>query len=127
MFCSNCGTQLPDEANFCWKCGKPQKSSIQVDEPKWETAKIKFEVVKEAGFFSTSSIKFIVEAIGPNGIYDPLESQAFKGDMYNFPAYQSAESTRVHEELVTKLVKDGWESTGEANFWFSNQFRRRVK
>jgi hypothetical protein len=22
MFCSKCGTQLPDQANFCWNCGK---------------------------------------------------------------------------------------------------------
>jgi hypothetical protein len=24
MYCSNCGTQLSDDANFCYKCGKPQ-------------------------------------------------------------------------------------------------------
>jgi hypothetical protein len=23
MFCTNCGTQLPDEAKFCSNCGKP--------------------------------------------------------------------------------------------------------
>ncbi|MFZ4656618.1 MAG: zinc-ribbon domain-containing protein [Caldilineaceae bacterium] len=22
MFCSNCGTQLPNDANFCLKCGQ---------------------------------------------------------------------------------------------------------
>ena len=25
MFCLNCGAQLPDNANFCFKCGKPQQ------------------------------------------------------------------------------------------------------
>ncbi|MCC7354881.1 MAG: zinc ribbon domain-containing protein [Anaerolineae bacterium] len=24
MYCSKCGTELPKEANFCWKCGQPQ-------------------------------------------------------------------------------------------------------
>ncbi len=23
MDCRNCGTKLPDEANFCWNCGQP--------------------------------------------------------------------------------------------------------
>ena len=25
MFCSKCGTELPDEANFCLKCGQPTR------------------------------------------------------------------------------------------------------
>ena len=29
MFCSNCGTQLPDNQNFCQKCGKPQQHVSQ--------------------------------------------------------------------------------------------------
>ena len=35
MFCSNCGTQLEDDANFCPKCGKKvaSVSSIIYDEP----------------------------------------------------------------------------------------------
>ena len=29
MYCSNCGTQLSDDAVFCSKCGKPQKPDSQ--------------------------------------------------------------------------------------------------
>jgi len=25
MFCIRCETKLPDEANFCWHCGEPQR------------------------------------------------------------------------------------------------------
>jgi len=25
MYCSKCGTELPDGANFCWQCGLPQR------------------------------------------------------------------------------------------------------
>ena len=28
MFCYNCGQQLPDEANFCMKCGKATLKDI---------------------------------------------------------------------------------------------------
>ncbi len=27
VFCTECGTELPDDANFCLKCGKAQKNS----------------------------------------------------------------------------------------------------
>ncbi len=39
MFCSNCGTELPNEAAFCWKCGHPQKHP---DEVQYEIADVKF-------------------------------------------------------------------------------------
>src|SRR5947209_4402220 len=29
MFCVNCGKELPDDANFCLACGKPQRSTLQ--------------------------------------------------------------------------------------------------
>ena len=31
-FC-NCGAQLPDDARFCHKCGKPQREEIEVEQP----------------------------------------------------------------------------------------------
>lgn len=35
MFCIHCGTQLPDEAKFCSKCGKPTQD-VNVSEPENE-------------------------------------------------------------------------------------------
>ena len=32
-YCSNCGTQLPDQAKFCEKCGAPQQSVSRPAEP----------------------------------------------------------------------------------------------
>ena len=31
MFCRECGQQLPDEDNFCSKCGKPKKGVFMRD------------------------------------------------------------------------------------------------
>lgn len=28
MYCAKCGQQLPDDANFCLKCGAPQKAGV---------------------------------------------------------------------------------------------------
>src|SRR5437879_113211 len=35
-FCS-CGAQLPDDARFCHKCGKPQREEIVVEQPLAQT------------------------------------------------------------------------------------------
>ena len=32
-YCSNCGTQLPDEANFCESCGARQQAERQSSTP----------------------------------------------------------------------------------------------
>jgi hypothetical protein len=34
LYCMNCGTYLPDEAGYCWKCGKAQ---VRPDGPPSET------------------------------------------------------------------------------------------
>jgi hypothetical protein len=41
MFCVKCGTKLPDDANFCLKCGKSQNSTSDTSarlpiQAKWE-------------------------------------------------------------------------------------------
>ena len=80
MFCINCGTELPDEANFCWKCGKPQKEGVTVDEPKWEICEIVYETVK-APFFGNCEYRFWARAIGPQGKYRASESPVFRCSM----------------------------------------------
>src|SRR5437667_4446173 len=41
MFCVSCGQQLPDEANFCPKCGVPQRMGVSeatdISKVRWET------------------------------------------------------------------------------------------
>ena len=27
MLCSNCGTQLPEDSRFCWKCGRALRAA----------------------------------------------------------------------------------------------------
>jgi hypothetical protein len=33
MFCINCGVELPEDSNFCLKCGKPQHSASGASTP----------------------------------------------------------------------------------------------
>lgn len=109
MFCYKCGTQLPNEAEFCWKCGKPQTAQSQGDEPRWETC----EIVWQKGF--------VVEAIGPAGKYSPAEAAITSGSQSNDL------DVSEHRALVSRLTEEGWEPTGDrGEGWWNNRFRRRV-
>ena len=129
MFCLNCGTQLPDDANFCLKCGKPQKLNVQIEEPQWETCEIVWsdeslfpEVLWEKG-------RFWAKAIGPKGVYTAAKTKVFNvdfGSMSSNP--QGKKALSYHSVLVEQLVKDGWEpTTDRGQSWWSNMFRRRIK
>jgi large subunit ribosomal protein L7/L12 len=51
MYCIHCGTNLPDDANFCSKCGKPQKQETPIEKSRYDVVlldcgKKKIEVIK---------------------------------------------------------------------------------
>ena len=125
MFCSKCGTQLPDEASFCWKCGTPQRSNVRTEAPQWETCEIEWE--PQFGTFSNGG-HFWARAIGPRGVYSAVKSQYFKTDGFmsaiSFP--KGKECIAGQNALVKQLVKDGWEPTGKGREWYSDTFRRRA-
>lgn len=128
MFCRYCGTELPDEANFCLKCGKPQTPSVVVDEPKWETCRIVMETVKEAGIFPNSGIRrkgeycFNAKGIGPDFSYSVGRSV-----MWNDDSRPEAPQEAL-KGLVNELLKDGWEADGHFGSGESDlQFRRRLR
>jgi hypothetical protein len=137
MFCINCGTQLPDEAKFCWKCGTPQKSSVQADELKWETCEIVWKMTSGAlglilGPIAGVKGYFWAKAIGPSGVYVAGKSQTiWVGNFYTggpLPRERNQAHFAAHNALVAQLVNDGWEPTGDKGAeWWSNRFRRRVK
>jgi hypothetical protein len=131
MFCGNCGTQIPDEASFCWKCGKPQKSGVQAPEPKWETCEIVREVVRKESLLSGAVFRWVAQAMGPKGQYLAGQSDTFKG---TWNAYEWGSEPKRDDErtgaalkgLVDRLLKDGWESTGRGSEWYSQRFQRHV-
>lgn len=129
MFCIKCGTQLPDEANFCWKCGMPQRADVQVDEPKWETCEIWFDHVKNGGLFASGKLKFWARAVGAQGVYTAGASEiwTYSPRQSQSPDNERSEVRALHGNLIDKLVKDGWESVGHGSCWYNDKFRRRVK
>jgi hypothetical protein len=80
-----CGKELPDDANFCLKCGKPLKEvarSATQSEPQWEYCEID---CKEGGFMRFKSY-FVVNAVGGRGVYVAVKSTTvFNGGEGGYP------------------------------------------
>ena len=126
MFCSNCGTRLPDDANFCMKCGKALRSNLQQsDEVQWETCQI--SALVDSDFL----VEFTVDAIGPKGRYVvatdgyALEIRIF-GENGDYPEQRPEKAEKAVDNLIKKLTQDGWESTGKKEKWWEYTFRRRL-
>lgn len=131
MYCVSCGTQLPDEANFCWKCGKPQKSGIRADEPQWEICEIDWRSIKikSGGLFGLGDTStegyYFATAIGPKGQYEVAKSKTF-----HVLGYRPASDTPDEhlQALISQLVNNGWEPQGrKGNTRYDYSFRRRIK
>ena len=135
MYCAKCGHELPDDANFCLKCGKPQKESASHSleaEILYETCEIIVKDAPKAGIFNNSVI-LKAKAVGPNGVDYVGESALVIGEWnsvykYNMPK-SSSKTSREIEKLRSKLLSEGWEPTGQrapGAFW-SHTFKRQIK
>ena len=130
MKCPKCGTELPDDANYCLKCGTPQKANAAVIENSYETCEIKGEIIKESGLDSgIGEIRFLAVATGPRGRYTAMQSEIIKIRMENNTLEYSADDTNAMNTLnglIKQLVEAGWESTGRGSAWFKYKFRRMI-
>lgn len=73
MFCKYCKVELPDEAEFCWKCGKPQRNKNLVQEPRWESCEIVWAQVHKIEP-ETGESEFFAKARGSKGQFRSSES-----------------------------------------------------
>jgi len=132
MFCSNCGTQLPDDANFCLKCGKPQRAGVQIAEPQWETCEIHWGEEWCSNWWGGAKGCFWAEAVGPSGVYNAGRTETFHVPHGAYspsgPLGKDSQTASMHRAMIAQLTKDGWESLGSKGpAWWSYRFRRRVK
>jgi hypothetical protein len=136
MLCPNCGKELPDDANFCTSCGRPQKAGLTVSilRTKYELCEIDYFV--EEGFLSRKGLFGAVE-LGTQRKHLFGESESFllnfeqkRGLGYWGPKQiliRSNEAYSAFTALVYRLLDEGWEQTGWGHFWYSEQLRRRVE
>lgn len=129
MYCRFCGTPLPEDANFCLKCGKATHEGVQTigRDPIWEYCQIEqgnWAAYAVGGL--NSKVWFYAEAVGPRGKYNAGESRKityFRVDLVGDRLRADAE--RLVQDLAQKLLKDGWEQLAEqGEQWYQLRFRR---
>ncbi|HEY4942462.1 MAG TPA: zinc ribbon domain-containing protein [Rhizomicrobium sp.] len=144
MYCQGCGTELSDEANFCSKCGRPQKPGIALPGAATPTPAI-YEVCdtryqflggRPISTIGAARVSFFAAAISPKkGKYSAAESPEFKSrkvldgreiiaDLTGHK-FQS-ERDAAFADLVEKLLADGWERTQSGQNIYRHSFRRLV-
>ena len=126
MYCSNCGARLPDDAAFCFKCGRPQRAAPDRDRFEYCEIFVRYKdgVLRDTYYFEA-------EAVSPRGPYIAMRSREWK-EPPTAPRWQATDSSNerafeIHKELISALIKDGWEPTGErGSNWENHRFRRAV-
>lgn len=107
-------------------------SNAASDQPEWEACEIEWVNITNIGdhLLARSRGYFKASAIGPSGSY--LAGATLDGLIIDGRARKALKSNdnvrQAFEELISELIKDGWEPVeGRGNDWFSQRFRRRIK
>ena len=129
MFCIECGTKLPDEAKFCFKCGKPQECGILEVKTEQETCEIVYEIAGEKwGIYPRTLLRFKALATGAEGEYCVGMSADFEANPFDYPGHpdkKNKKHIKALELLTEKLKQDGWQAeANKGTKWFGLKFRR---
>ena len=135
MECKNCGTLLPDEANFCLSCGRRQADEAAGEQTAWETCTIDFSVETKSDRFTPPKIKFVALAENLYGKYIASRSPVINGERsyeLEFPAVHDDTDREAAEEtlknLENELEKKRWKKIGTwGHRYWQLRFRREMK
>jgi hypothetical protein len=109
MYCSACGQILPDDANYCAKCGASQRPNAS-DRGSLELCEVQYHIDKFSMFGSGQVCRLEAIAIGRNGTYS-VGKRIFK---LSTPCYPE-ENKRFRadlEELMKEVLSQGWRPIG---------------
>ena len=123
MHCLECGTKLPEDAKFCYRCGTPVgKTSSNSTKEQWEYCEVK-RLEKENWWNGMWYAGFLADAVSPaKGQYVALKSRELKPKESDKDALNT-----LLNEFSVQLVKDGWEPISErGQEWWELRFRRKI-
>jgi hypothetical protein len=110
MFCSNCGTQLPDEAKFCSNCGKPTHSTASGSGSSIQTEREDVPIVDQQEGRTTQPITGPGIAVEPGSLEEAVrEAQA--GDVLRLKAGEHRLSRPLVIKKPLSLIGEGMDNT----------------
>lgn len=95
IFCTKCGTELPDEADFCWKCGQATKT-LGGNDPLVGYESCSLTLIR-------TLTRYLWEArMGSKVIAQSRE-------IWDIPFFDVSDKVHAaNHELATQLMADGW-------------------
>jgi hypothetical protein len=114
LTCANCGATVPSGSRFCPQCGAPQRGAAI---PSWSFC----EIAWWRGFVRS---EFYVRSLDGSEA-PPWRSHGFRWRRQERPP-ETEETLAARDEVIAKLVADGWEPIGAGNAWYAHRFRRRL-
>lgn len=133
FYCTKCGAQLPDNANYCWQCGTPQQrpgtsaASDAAAVPE-ETCEIVCEKVGEKwGIYPRDIMQFRVVVYDQGGQRSIAVSPKFEVTAFQFegPDRKNRWHRAAFEALAAQLMASGWRQVDKGEKWFNRRYRRR--
>lgn len=125
MFCHNCATQLPGDAQFCLQCGTrvaPDTPSLVVRREICEV----YRSIEDGGWFRAGDTFWEAIAIGPEGRYSVGRS-----DTCPRKALGSSKGVKhadiLLDQLIKQLIQEGWQPLPRGPEWYSYRFERHVR
>jgi len=122
MTCERCGAQSPEEANFCWRCGKLLKPEGGGEEEQIEICEIEFRN-RRRRLGLRNAYEFAAIAVGPHGqrIVDTtgrISGRLFETMDIIYPALHA---------LTERLEADGWQPLARGGPLGLQRFWRKVE
>ena len=114
---------------FLSGCGQPLQGQEPVEPAQFETCEI---MGRWKSGLATDTYHFSAEAVGPHGPHIAAQSREWK-ELAPTPRWKVLDSTHAEadailKELISALVKDGWEPVEERGTnWENFRFRRQVE
>jgi len=116
MLCANCETQLPDEAIYCIKCGKPVYGGIEKPS---ETHYLELEIVKDVVKAKTGNpqvaliIKALLEEQSSKLVYINDKQHLYEVVYILGLVFGSADANHAYNSVKDYAFRSGWAVTHE--------------
>jgi hypothetical protein len=124
MFCVACGANLPDDARFCLKCGREMGAAGEPVGTQYEVCDVfEHNLGSAVAGFTKPRWFFEAVAIGPQGRYSVAQTPQVKG--YSYDLSWRRKMAAALNELVSQLVRDGWQPIASSADGLP-RFQRRV-
>ena len=117
--CRRCGTGLPDDANFCLRCGERIRS--EAGSGASAAAGDECTIVWWRGYVQSGF--YAVATGGRARSVEPLGTSLFRRLGGGAPVLEGR-ALEAHRALVETMQSEGWDPIGHGTHWYETRFHR---